>query len=181
MSTGNIKLILLAVVGLLCLMASCETAQAPRSAVNSAMADSLISVVDRATTAVTDRRYPDFLKLVDPIERGQLERIVSQYGYSSLKAYLDQQMHGWPNTDTLVLADLVSDSTHARITFTGNGNKLGQKPTIRYTIVMLRLTSEGWRLAAMTSIEKDAEDMYGNQMTYHETELPTKLRFPRPI
>lgn len=147
----------------------------------SALSDSVLSVFEQAAAAVAEKRYPDFLKMVDPDERQQLEVMVAKYGYSSIKAYLDQQMHGWPNTDTLILTGFISNSSHARITFEGNGSNFGQERSIRYTIVMLRLTPEGWRLVAMTSIEKDAEDRFGNRLTYHETDLPTKLRFPRPL
>lgn len=159
----------------------CEIAQQVEPVGRSALADSLLSIFEQATTAVSERRYPEFLRLVDPDERRQLEEMVAQYGYSSIKAYLDQQMHGWPNLDTLTLTGFVSDGTHARITFEGNGSNFGLKRSVRYTIVMLRLTPDGWLLTAMTSIEKDAEDQFGNRLTYHETELPTKLRFPRPF
>ena len=177
----NVKSLDLFAIVLLLLIFGCESAHRPKLVANSAMVDSLVSIVDQATTAVADRRYPDFLELIDPHERGGLDRIVKAHGYSSLKTYLDQQMHGWPNTDTLILADFVADSTHARITFAGNGSDFGRRATIRYTIVMLRQTHVGWRVTAMTSLEKDASDQYGNPLTYHETELPLKLRFPRPI
>lgn len=187
MYLGNVKSALLVFLFFLCFSclilfgSSCKTGREAESVEESALTDSLLSIIDQVTTAVNDQRYPDFLELVDPDERGELEKMVTRYGYSSVKAYLDQQMHGWPNTDTLTLADLVWDSTHARLTFEGNGASFGLRPTIRYTIMMLRHTSDGWRLTAMTSIEKEAEDRYGNRLTYHETELPSKLRFPRPL
>lgn len=163
------------------LLAQCSEKQVQLHSVGTALADSLEAVVDRAMLAVEEKRYPDFMMLIDPNERPALEKMVNRQGYSSIKAYLDQQIHGWPHTDTLVVTDLVWDTAYARITFAGAGTNFGRKPTVRYTIVMLRLTTRGWRLTAMTSFEKAAYDQYGNRLTYHETELPSKLRFPRPI
>ena len=113
MSYVNIKSWFLNSIGLFLLIFGCQATHSPELVANSAVVDSLISVIDQATTAVADRRYPDFLELIDPHERGGLVKIVNAHGYSSLKTYLDQQMHGWPNTDTLVLADFVTDGTHA--------------------------------------------------------------------
>jgi hypothetical protein len=166
---------------LLAVIPQCSEKPIQLHSVRTALADSLVAVVDRAMAAVEQQRFPDFMQLIDPKVRPELDRMVTRQGYSSLKAYLAQQMHGWPQTDTLVVTDLVWDTAYARITFSGAGTKYGRKPTVRYTIVMLKLTQQGWRMNAMTSFEKEAYDQYGNRLTFHETELPSKLRFPRPL
>ena len=66
MSYVNIKSWFLNSIGLFLLIFGCQAARSPELVANSAIVDSLISVIDQATTAVADRRYPDFLELIDP-------------------------------------------------------------------------------------------------------------------
>ncbi len=147
-----------------------------------AMADSLLQIFREITASVNEQRFQDFMLLVDPDERQELDDLVKNHGYSSIKAYLQRQMYGWPNQDTLKLSELISDETYARMTFTGRGERLGgREGFVRYTFVMLKRSDLGWRLSGMSTLEQEVVDLYGNPMAYHETDLPARLRFPRPI
>lgn len=149
--------------------------------VDTPQADSLLQIFREITASVNEQRFQDFMLLVDPDERQELDQIVEKHGYSSIKAYLRRQMHGWPNPDTLTLSELVSDEFYARMTFIGQGDRLGGGDGIvKYTFIMLKRSEAGWLLAGMSSLEQEEVDRYGHPMTFHETDLPAALRFPRP-
>ncbi len=121
-----------------------------------------------------------FFEFVHPAEAEIFREIARQYGYSSLRAYLKNQLHGWPDPDTLMLAGAVSNGTWARLALSGNGTSFGrQKASTRYTFFLFKQHDRQWKLAAMATLERDREDLYGNALTFHETDLPPKLRFPK--
>jgi len=123
-----------------------------------------------------------FFGLLDPNESEELKRLVKQYGYISLKTYLERQFAQWPDLDTLELTEVRQAGRYARLTYSGFGTRFGYKaPRIRYTFLLYRRHVDGWRLTAVTDIERDQFDPYGYgyEFTVHETDLPPKLRFPR--
>ena len=74
----------------------------------------------------------------------------------------------------------VSAGNLARLTFAGPGeNHPSYGPQKRYTFVLYRRTDHGWKMAALTALDKAAADRFGYPVAYHDTELPAKLRFPR--
>jgi hypothetical protein len=172
---------LLAVLGIIAALGgSCKNAQPPPPVVSSPLADSLMAVFDEMTACIKGNRLEAFLQQVDPEEARKLRKITRQHGYSSLKAYLQSQLHGWPDPDTLIITDLIDDGRYARLTLFGLGGKARRGPARgRYTFLLFRQSEDQWRLAAMTALEKDREDPYGNPITWHETDLPAKLQFPR--
>lgn len=144
------------------------------------LADTLRHVFAEMTTALTTGNSDDFFRLIHPDDRAQLRDISKRHGYSSLKAYLEGQMRGWPDPDTLAFADLITTGPYARLALWGAGTSYGHgRDLVRYTFLLFKQHNHEWRLSAMSSIEKESEDPYGYKVTYHETDLPSKLRFPR--
>jgi hypothetical protein len=173
------KLIVLCVASLF-IANACRTLDDPGTVTEPPLADTLRAVFADMTTAITGGRADDFFKLMHPDDTAALRAICHQYGYSSLKAYLEGQMHGWPKVDTLSFADLVTTGPYARLALWGPGTSLGRdRSFIRYTFLLFKQHRHQWRLSAMSTLEKERSDPYGYQITYHETELPSKLRFPR--
>ena len=144
------------------------------------LADTLRGVFAEMTQALAAGDSEGFFKLIHPDDRAQLRNISKRHGYSSLKAYLEGQMRGWPDPDTLVFADLITTGPYARLALWGRGTSYGRgRDLVRYTFLLFKQQDHQWRLSAMSSIEKEREDPYGYKVTYHETDLPSKLRFPR--
>lgn len=181
MSLSIIQFIVVSGLLVTSLFRGCDDSGVDQALIDTPQADSLLAVFQEITASVTEERFDDFLSLIDIDERQELDRLIKNHGYSSIKAYLRSQMHGWPNPDTLTLSQLLSDESYARLTFTGQGEKLGgRRGFVRYTVIMLKRSDMGWRLAGMSSLDKAAADSYGHPMTFHETDLPARLRFPRP-
>jgi hypothetical protein len=69
---------------------------------------------------------------------------------------------------------------YARLTMVGPGTRIGQdRERRRYTFLLFKRDGARWKLSAMSTLEKERYDPYGYEITYHETDLPPKLRFPR--
>lgn len=167
-----------------CLVLACgPSGEVPQAAAATPLADTLMSVFAEITRTigVTGAGCPDeFFQYVHPDEVAKLQQIALRHGYSSLKAYLNNQLRGWPDPDTLILSGVVDNGIYARLALVGNGTTFGHgKHQRRYTFLLFKKCDGGWKLAAMAALEKDAQDIYGNVMTYHETDLPSTLRFPR--
>jgi hypothetical protein len=144
------------------------------------LADTLRQVFADMTQALASGDSDNFFELIHPDDRAQLRDISKRHGYSSLKAYLEGQMRGWPDPDTLAFADLITTGQYARLALWGAGTSYGPgRDLVRYTFLLFKQYKHQWRLSAMSSIEKEREDPYGYKVTYHETDLPSKLRFPR--
>jgi hypothetical protein len=175
MKNGLLALALAAGVGF-----SCQAVQDEQAGVPSPLADSLMSIFVDMTEAVRGNEPDRFFELVHPDEVHNLQAISRKHGYSSLKAYLRSQLHGWPDPDTLVFADITTTGSYARLALTGPGSRLGWgEERVRYTFLLFKRDGTQYKLAAMTGFEKERYDLYGHEITYHETDLPPKLRFPR--
>ncbi|MBD3401885.1 hypothetical protein GF420_03240 [candidate division GN15 bacterium] len=144
------------------------------------LADSLIDLFKGMSISVSHNRPDIFQAFLHPEAEGELLMRTRSYGFESLMTYLRSHAGDWPDPDTLVVSDVVADSTSARLTLVGPGRHWGSGPErLRYTFLLFRQSDKGWRLLALSSLEKERTDPYGYPISYHETELPPSLRFPR--
>jgi len=159
---------------------SCTVVKNQTADVRPPLADTLWGEFSELTSALMEHRLNDFFALVDPDEAVKLQQITRQHGYSSLKAYLENQLRGWPDPDTLAFSDVISTEQYARLTIVGSGCSFRRgEQRLRYTFLLFKRSNEQWKLAAMSTLEKDRYDPYGYEISYHETDLPSRLRFPR--
>lgn len=150
------------------------------SEVKTPLSDSLLAIFRGMSVAVSHHREDVFEAFLHPDAHGELQLRTQRYGFKSLMAYLRNHAGDWPDPDTLLLIDLVHDSLNARVTLVGRGRYWSQsRDRIRYTFLLFRTSPNGWKLAALSALEKERTDPYGYPVSYHETELPPKLRFPR--
>jgi len=151
-----------------------------QSAAAPPLVDTLMTVLADLSEIVKTNQMQELMGLIDPDEAGLLQARSKLYGYSSLADYLRIQLDGWPDPDTLQFADIRLDKKYARLTLKGLGGSFGRKEQrIRYTFLLFKMHHSDWKIVAMTKLEKAAHDRYGNEITYFETDLPPKLRFPR--
>lgn len=171
----------MAVILLLGTIPSCQMARTEISAASPPpLADSLMSVFGELHQAVLQDDLDRFLTILDPVEAANLKSLTRQRGFGSLAAYLRTQFSNWPELDTLQFESLVEERGYARLALIGPGSRLGFKTErTRYTFLLFKSRDQDWKLSAMTTIEKDRYDLYGHEITYHETDLPPRLRFPR--
>lgn len=144
--------------------------------------DTLRAVFDELQQAVLQGQPERFKSLLDPVQADTLRKLIRKHGYLSLRSYIERQFANWPNLDTLELCEVKQEGGYIRLAYKGPGTKFGyRRPRVRYTFLLYRQTREKWRLAAVTGIEREQYDPYGYgyELTYHETDLPPKLRFPR--
>ena len=77
-------------------------------------------------------------------------------------------------------ASATEGAGYARLEWTGGASSIGyREERVRYTFILFKRHNSGWKLAAISTLEKERYDPYGTELTYLETELPPKLRFPR--
>jgi hypothetical protein len=144
------------------------------------LADTLTTLFVDAHEAVRNNDPDRFLALLDPAEKEHLADLTEKYGFSSLRTYLEHHFVNWPDLDTLDYGGLINTGNYARLTLVGNGSSFGRGgEKLCYTFLLFRHGRAGWGLTAMASLEKERFDRFGYEVTYHETELPPKLRFPR--
>ena len=143
------------------------------------LGDSLVSIFEEIVSAAVTDRSEDFKDLLASSEAERLGRISRGYGGVSLGWCLERQLGSWPNLDTLTFEDLVHKPPYARVAFTGAAPLARYDDRVRYTFLLFRQSDSGWRLAGVSSLEKDRYDQYGTELGYLETELPGQLRFPR--
>ncbi|UCC44445.1 MAG: hypothetical protein JSU65_00500 [Candidatus Zixiibacteriota bacterium] len=163
-----------------CSVSSEKIVLPPQSTENVALADSLRAVFQEVRVAMIDGRPEEFLALLDQEEIPELKRLARKHGFRSLKTYLGSRYANWPDLDTLRYGGLVTSPGYARLTLVGTGESFGQtRERLRYTVLLFRYQADGWKLAATATFDLDRYDPYGHEITYHETDLPPKLRFPR--
>ncbi len=146
------------------------------------LVDTLTGVFEQLHQATLAGDQKRFFEVLDPKEAGDLKQSVKRYGYQSLKSYIERQFANWPNLDTLSLYEVKREGSYARLTYSGPGTRFGYKePRIRFTYLLFRQVKGVWRIAAVTDKECDKYDPYGYgyRLSFHETDLPPKLRFPR--
>lgn len=179
------QLPLLAALPALLLGLACSEAQnitdAPRSE-KPPMVDTLRGVFDELQQAVLQGQPERFSALLDPAQADTLNKLIRKHGYLSLKSYIERQFARWPNLDTLALYEIKQSGPYVRLTYAGPGTSFGRRQErVRYTFLLFKRLSGDWRLAAVTDLERDRYDPYGYgyELSYHETDLPPRLRFPR--
>ena len=161
---------------------ACSSVQNQPTTTAPPLVDTLAAMFADMTDCVCQGDADGFLRRMHPDEVRQLRRISRRHGYSSLRAYLEGQLHGWPAMDTLKFAGLARNSKYARLALRGRGSRLGRgEESVRYTFLLFKRHGGEWRLAGMTALEKPQFDRYGHVISYYETDLPPKLRFPRVI
>ena len=144
------------------------------------LVDTLSQVYDSAHAAAVDRRLLDFAELADTSYWNSLEVLAAKRGFNSVESYLGNQGFYWPRIDTLTITEIRQSGPYARLTAVGPSRKSGQpRARVHYTFILFHHTEDGWLLAGWTDLEKDQLDHYGYSISYHETELPPQLRFPR--
>ncbi len=151
-----------------------------RSADEVVLTDSLISVFDHAHQASNSEDMEAFLSFLDPVKAKSLRVLSRRHGYHSLKSYIETEFVNWPELDTLTFVDLQRSLGYVRLTFTGMGQiKRRNGQQLIYTFLMFKQYEKGWLLNGMASVEKAQYDRSGYLLSYHETDLPSPLRFPR--
>jgi hypothetical protein len=156
-----------------------STAQADRPAAEP-LADTLVAILEELKDAAMGERTEEFVAFLDPQEVERLGDATRGFGFQSLKSYLQKQFAAWPDPDTLLVEDLLYSPPYARLALVGPGNRLGRgQSCVRYTFLLFKMDLDQWRLAAVSNLEKDEFDDYGTRLSYLETELPPRLRFPR--
>lgn len=186
---GRYSVIRTAVIGLgligLVGVAVCQQADPPVISEQSSLppvVDTLRGIFEDLHGAMLARDQDRFFSLLDPTEGAKLQKLVRQYGYLSLKSYIERQFAQWPDLDTLSVYEIKEGGDYLRLTLTGPGTRFGyREPRIRYTFLLFRRHGDSWRLAAVTDLESEQFDPYGYgyEKHVHETDLPPKLRFPR--
>ena len=145
-----------------------------------ALADTLVSIFEQLKQAARTNQVDEFLDLLDTVEARQLKGKASLNGFRSLRTYVEHQFEHWPDPDTMSYVDLVTGRDYARLGLQGFAARLGpHRERVRWTFLLFRRDEDQWRLSAMSSMEKGRFDRYGTELTYLETELPPRLRFPR--
>lgn len=140
----------------------------------------LLQTYNDLRKAAEDSNLDSVIMMLDPIDANSLRAMTRKNGYNSLRSYLSNRMSGWPDPDTLSILEVTSNDKLARLTLAGMGN-LVSSPSDRicYTGILFRRQPDGWSVAAITSIEKDRYDHFGQEMNFHETDYPPRFRFPR--
>ncbi|MEW5795800.1 MAG: hypothetical protein AB1772_05515 [Candidatus Zixiibacteriota bacterium] len=168
---------------LLLLAAACSQ-EAPRDpsreSAREPLVDTLVAIFQELKQAAVSDRPERLVSYLDSSEARRLTYACRQYGFSALGQYLRSLFAGWPDVDTLLVEDLIVKPPYARVTLAGPGTQFGyREERVRYTFLLFRRERADWRLAGVSSLEKGRYDPYGTRLSYLETELPPKLRFPR--
>jgi len=142
------------------------------------LGDTLVTIFEAIVSAAMTDRSEAFRDFLVSSEAERLDRIRESYGSVSLGWCLERQLGSWPDLDTLEFEDLVHRPPYARVAFSGAGAFAAYKDRVRYTFLLFRQNDYGWRLAGVSSLEKDRFDRYGTELGYLETELPSQLVTP---
>lgn len=154
--------------------------QAETTGPPTALADTLVQILDRLRETAHSNRAEEFLGLLDSAESVRLRSLAGRNGFSSLRTYVEHLFAYWPDPDTLAFGDLIRDDPYARLSLISEVEPGHYKDeAVRYTFVLFKKEQAEWRLAAISCLEKERYDPYGTELSYLETELPPKLRFPR--
>ena len=144
------------------------------------MVDSLLATYAAVREAAESSDVDRLLALMEPGDADMLRSQAPKHGYNSLRSYLSYQMSGWPDPDTLSIIGVKRYGRFARLTFAGQAVPATWKSSaIRYTMILFKEHNGQWRFSAITNVEKDRYDHYGQEITFQDTDYPPKFRFPR--
>lgn len=163
-------------------LAACSDLQVAQQAVKKPppLVDTLLAVFARVQVAVEENRTEDFLGLLDSAAAIRLGKLTLGKKAAPNWVYLKQTFVILPQPDSLVFVDLIQAMDYARVTMAGDGARIGyNRERIRYFFLLFRKQASGWKVAAVSQLEKDRFDDFGTELSYFETELQPHLRFPR--
>jgi len=142
--------------------------------------DSLKATFAELKEAAIEHNEKRFFALLDSSEAADLQVLARQHGYVSLSSYIGQRYFEWPDLDTLRFCEMKTSGDYIRLSLSGPGTRIWRRqPQIRYIFLLFRNHPSGWKLVGMSNFETPSHDLYGDEITVHETDLPSKLRFPR--
>ncbi len=174
------KLLVLAILAI-CLT-SCQSHQKLEITKISSLAENLSIKFDKISDFIENNHFDSLETLIDPIELISLKFKAEVNRTRDINHYIKRNYSSLPHTDTLQFYEIKNTENFIRVTYIGDGNKYQNKTErVLYTFLLFRNCESVWKLAATSSIEKERFDSYGNEMTFHETELPALFRFPRII
>lgn len=143
-------------------------------------ADTLVAIFAEIREAVLSKRADDFVEFLDLAEAERIAHIQKNHDAGYVEYYLARQLAAWPSPDTLNFEDLIFEPPYVRLALWGPGSEIGyQQERVHYTFLLFKQEHDRWKLSGLTSLEKERRDRFGTDVSYFETELPSKLRFPR--
>ncbi len=142
--------------------------------------DSLADVYRGARRAARAHDRAAFFELLDSAKAASISKTARKYGYNAIDSYIAHRVSSWPELDTLKLHESKDCEDYVRLTYLGPVQTFGfQDARVMYTFLLFKRCGNHWRLTAMSSLQKDQYGLYGYELSYHETDLPPQLRFPR--
>ena len=162
------------------ILSGCRSTSSDREAGPPPLGDTLVAIFQGMKEVAFANRVADITGFLETAEAARLSRISRNYGSATLGWCLERQLGSWPDPDTLDFEDLIYQPPYARIALSGPGRFASyREDRVCFTFFLFKREQDTWRLAAVSSLEKERFDPYGTELSYLETELPSKLRFPR--
>lgn len=145
------------------------------------LADSLTTVYNQLVLAAHRQDSDEIRNLLNSEEIIKLTSIAQNYGHKSLVPFLAWIVKDWPNLDNQKLTEIIKSTPYVRLTFTGDKNSslAGSDRIRRFTFLLFKQNSDHWEFVTLSRLHKEKKGLYGYAITYHETDLPPQLRFPR--
>jgi hypothetical protein len=144
-----------------------------------ALADTLIYTFRQIRLAAEQHDQGRLFELIDTTGSSEAYQVGQPSRVRRPKEPYWRRLTRWPATDTLVFHQLVAEPPYARLALEGSGSYLNGDDAVCYTVLLFREVDDGWVLTAGTALERRRHDRFGNHLTFHETDLPSNLRFPR--
>jgi len=152
---------------------------APLNEPNS-LTDSLMSVYNNMKTAVKNNDMKSFYNYLDPEKTHDFISVINRFNPRNLATDINRKVSTWPALDTLQIYEIKNNENYIRLSFTGMSYySRYDDQRIRYTFLLFKRINNQWRLSTVSSLEKELYGLYGYVTTYHETDLPAGMRFPR--
>lgn len=144
-----------------------------------ALADTLIYTFNQIRLAAEGHNEGRLFEIIDTTGFSEAYQVARPSRVRRPKEPYWQRLTRWPATDTLVFHQLVAEPPYARLALEGPGSYLNGDDAVCYTVLLFRQANDGWVLTAGSALERCRHDRFGNTLTFHETDLPSNLRFPR--
>jgi hypothetical protein len=163
-----------------CLLTEGKDEPSAQEAAVDPLIDSLADVYRGARRAALAHDRAAFFELLDSAKAASLSKTARKYGYDAVDSYIAHRVSSWPELDTLEFHESKDCENYVRLTYHGPVQTFGfQDARVMYTFLLFKRYGNHWRLTAMSSLQKDQYGLYGYELSYHETDLPPQLRFPR--
>ena len=144
------------------------------------LTDSLMTVYGNIITAVKNDDIKSFYNYLDPEKTKQFISGINKFNPRNLASDINRKISSWPALDTLQIYEIKQNENYIRLSFTGMPYySRYDDQRIRYTFLLFKKINNQWRLSTISSFDKELYGLYGYVTTYHETDLPSGLRFPR--